>query len=113
MVMCRATRTINGETSVEDRYFITSDTGNDVEKIASAIRAYGRVENSLHWALDIAFDEDQCRIRSGYAVENFVTIRKLASNVLENSKSKKGGVRAKRLQAAWDNDYLREILMAM
>lgn len=113
MVMCRATRTVNGETSVEDRYFITSDTGNDVEKIASAIRAHWRVENSLHWVLDIAFDEDQCRIRSGYAAENLATIRKLALNVLKNSKSKKGGVKAKRLQAAWDNDYLREILMAM
>lgn len=113
MAMCRATRTVNGETSVEDRYFITSDTGNDVEKIASAIRAHWRIENSLHWVLDIAFDEDQSRIRAGYAAENLATIRKLALNVLKTNKSKKGGIKAKRLQAAWDNDYLREILMAM
>jgi len=113
MVMCRATRTLNGETSVEDRFFITSNTGHDVEKIAAAIRVHWRVENSLHWVLDVAFYEDQCRIRAGYAAENFATVRKLALNVIKGNKSKKGGVKAKRLQAAWDNDYLRELLAAM
>lgn len=113
MVMCRATRTVKGETSTEDRYFITSNTGHDMEKIAAAIRAHWQVENSLHWILDVAFYEDQCRIRMGYAAENLATVRKMALNVLKTNKSKKGGVKAKRLQAAWDNDYLREILMAM
>jgi predicted transposase YbfD/YdcC len=113
MVMCRATRTLNGQTSTEDRYFITSNTGHDIQNIAAAVRAHWQVENSLHWVLDIAFYEDQCRIRSGYAAENLATLRKMALNVLKTNKSRKGGVKAKRLQAAWDNDYLREILMAM
>ena len=113
MVMCRATRTVKGETSTEDRYFITSNTGHDMDKIAAAVRAHWQVENSLHWVLDIAFYEDQCRIRMGYAAENLATIRKMALNVIKTNKSKKGGVKAKRLQAGWDNDYLREILMAM
>lgn len=113
MAMCRATRTVNGETSVEDRYFITSCTHNNVEKMAAAIRAHWRVENSLHWVLDIAFNEDQSRIRLGYAAENLAVIRRLALNAIRASTSKKGGVKAKRLQAAWDNDYLREILMAI
>jgi predicted transposase YbfD/YdcC len=113
MVMCRATRTVKGETSSENRYFITSNTGHDIQKIAAAVRAHWQVENALHWVLDIAFYEDQCRIRMGYAAENLATVRKMALNVLKTNKSKKGGVKAKRLQAAWDNDYLREILMAM
>lgn len=113
MVMCRATRTLNGQTSTEDRYFITSNTGHDIQNIAAAVRAHWQVENSLHWVLDIAFYEDQCRIRSGYAAENLATLRKMALNVLKTNKSRKGGIKAKRLQAAWDNDYLREILMAM
>jgi predicted transposase YbfD/YdcC len=113
MVMCRATRTLNGQTSTEDRYFITSNTGHNIQNIAAAVRAHWQVENSLHWVLDIAFYEDQCRIRSGYAAENLATLRKMALNVLKTNKSRKGGVKAKRLQAAWDNDYLREILMAM
>ena len=113
MALCRATRTVNGESSVEDRYFITSCTHNDVEKIAGAIRAHWRMENSLHWVLDIAFNEDQSRIRLGYADENLAVIRRLALNAIKASTSKKGGVKAKRLQAAWDNDYLKEILMAI
>jgi len=113
MAMCRATRTVNGESSVEDRYFITSCTHDDVNKIAHAIRAHWRVENSLHWVLDIAFNEDQCRIRIGYAAENLATIRRLAINALRANTSRKGGIKAKRLQAAWDMDYLLEILMAV
>jgi predicted transposase YbfD/YdcC len=113
MAMCRATRTIKGETSTEDRYFITSNKDKPVKKIAASIRAHWRVENCLHWVLDVAFSEDQCRIRIGYAAENLATIRKLAINVIKNNTSKKGGVKAKRLQAAWDNDYLLELLMAM
>lgn len=113
MAMCRATRTLKGETSVEDRYFITSSASRNVVEVATAIRAHWRVENSLHWVLDVAFAEDQCRIRTGYAAENLATIRKLALNALKADTTKKGGVKTKRLQAAWDNDYLRNILMAM
>lgn len=113
MAMCRATRTVKGQTSTEDRYFITSSTREDVQAIAAAIRAHWKVENSLHWVLDMAFYEDQCRIRIGYAAENLATIRKLALNVIKTNKSRKGGVKARRLQAGWDNDYLRELLMTM
>jgi predicted transposase YbfD/YdcC len=113
MALCRATRTVKGETSIEDRYFITSSTKRGVIKIAAGIRAHWGVENSLHWVLDVAFGEDQCRIRTGYAAENFATIRRLALNALKTNTTKKGGVKAKRLQAAWDNDYLRDILLAI
>jgi hypothetical protein len=40
-------------------------------------------------------------------------IRKIALNILKNNQSKKGGVKAKRLQAGWDDRYLEEILLAM
>jgi predicted transposase YbfD/YdcC len=111
MVMCRSTRTVKGKTSVEDRYFITSNKRRPGKTVATAIRAHWGIENKLHWVLDIAFSEDQCRIRTGYAAENFATIRKLALTALNDNKSRKGGVRAKRLQAAWDTDYLRETFM--
>ena len=113
MVMCRATRTIKGESTTEDRYFITSSKDKSVKRIAASIRAHWRVENCLHWVLDVAFGEDQCRIRTGYAAENLATIRRAVINVIKNNKSKKGGVKTKRLQAAWDLDYLHELLMAM
>ena len=111
MVMCRASRTLNGETSVEDRYFISSCTHSNVEKIAHGVRAHWGIENGLHWVLDVAFLEDQSRIRAGHAAQNMATIRKIVLNAFNASKSRKGGIKAKRLQAGWDNAYLCEILL--
>lgn len=113
VVMCRATRTDQGKTTVEDRYFITSSTHDDVAKISDAVRAHWGIENGLHWVLDVAFDEDHSRIRSGYAAENIAAIRKIANNVLKQCTSRKGGVKAKRLQAGWDDRFMEEILLAL
>ncbi|NQT92442.1 MAG: ISAs1 family transposase [Lentisphaerae bacterium] len=113
MVMSRATRTLDGETSVEDRYFITSSVHDNVDKIADAVRDHWGIENSLHWVLDVAFLEDQSRIRTGYAAENMATIRKIAHNALKKSTSRKGGIKNKRLQAGWDNEYMKEILLGL
>lgn len=113
MVMWRNTCTKKGKTSVEDRYFITSNTGHDVDKIAAAVRAHWRIENSLHWVLDITFYEDQCRARVGYAAENLAAIRKLAINGFKANAPQNISIRRRRKIAGWDNDYLKEILMAM
>lgn len=113
MVMCQATRTVQGKTTVEDRYFITSAAHHDVVKISDAVRAHWGIENGLHWVLDVAFDEDQSRIRSGHAAENIAAIRKIANNTLKQCTSRKGGVKAKRLQAGWDDQFMREILLAL
>ena len=113
MVMCRATRTIKGKSSTEDRYFITSSKDKPIKTMASSCRARWGVENGLHWVIDVAFGEDQCRIRNRYAAENLATIRRAVINVIKNNTSKKGGVKAKRLQAAWNTEYLRELFMAM
>lgn len=111
MVMCRATRTTKTDTSVEDRYFITSAKDEDVATIAQSIRGHWGIENSLHWVLDVAFNEDQSRIRLGHAAENMNTIRKIALNTVKRNKTSKRGVKGKRKQAAWNNQYLEELLM--
>lgn len=113
MIMCRATRTEKGQTSVEDRYFITSAVHDDVVKITDAVRAHWGIENGLHWVLDVAFLEDQSRIRLGYAAENIAAIRKIANNALKKCTSRKGGVKNKRLQAGWDDRFMEDIIMAM
>ncbi len=110
MVLCRATRTVKGESSVEDRYFITS-AKDDASTIAQSIRSHWAIENSLHWVLDVAFNEDQSRIRIGHAAENMATIRKIALNTVKKNKTSKRGVKGKRKQAAWDNSYLEELIM--
>lgn len=113
MVMCRATRTVKSETSVEDRYFITSSTHNDVEKIAHGVRAHWGIENRLHWVLDVAFLEDQSRIRLRHAAENMATIRKIALNTIKKNTTRKASARAKRKLAGWEEDFLKDLLMEM
>jgi predicted transposase YbfD/YdcC len=113
MVMCRATRTVKGETSVEDRYFITSSTHNEVEKIAHGVRAHWGIENRLHWVLDVAFLEDQSRIRLRHAAENMATIRKIALNTIKKNTTRKASARAKRKLAGWEDDFLKDLLLEM
>lgn len=106
----RATRTLRGETRVTDRYFLTSLT--DVEALAHAVRAHWRIENGLHWVLDVVFREDQHRARTEHAQANLVTLRHLAVNLLKREPSVQGSIKSKRLRAAADNSYLLRVLNA-
>ena len=109
LVMVAATRTINGKTSVEERYYLSSLTP-EVARAAQAIRAHWGVENSLHWVLDVAFREDDSRVRTGFAAENLALVRKLTHNLLQQEKTLKRGTKTKRLRAGWDKAYLLSIL---
>jgi len=94
--------------SVEDRYHIASITG--AKCLLTVIRSHWGIENRLHWTLDIAFDEDQCRVRKDNGPENFAILRHIALNLLKQEKTSKHSIKAKRLQAGWDDMYLLKIL---
>ena len=68
------------------------------------------LENSLHWMLDVAFREDNSRVRQGEASENLAVLRYIRLNQLHQEKSSRVGIHAKRLKAGWDNDYLQRVL---
>ena len=78
--------------------------------INKSVRLHWGVENSLHWVLDVAFNEDHSRKRAGKAAQNFSLINRITLNLLKNEKSAKVRVRGKRLKTGWDNDYLLRIL---
>jgi predicted transposase YbfD/YdcC len=99
-----------GYTSEEKRYFISSHSNKDAEFIAHAIRSHWHVENKLHWQLDISFNEDSLKLRSGHAAQNIALMNKLALNLLKNEKSTKVGLKSKRLKAGWDNNYMMKVL---
>jgi predicted transposase YbfD/YdcC len=84
-------REINAKVSTETSYFISS-LENHPRTIANAIREHWGIENGLHWCLDIAFREDDCRVRKDHAPENLGIVRHMAINLLKRETSLKGGI---------------------
>lgn len=107
--MCEAKREVNGQTSQEKRYYLSS-LGVDGKRFAEAVRGHWSIENSLHWILDVVFREDDSRVRVGHAAENFGLLRRISVNLLQQEKTLKRGVKTKRLKAALDERYLLKVL---
>jgi len=114
IAMVESQRCVKGVTTTEHRFYISSLKADAKEGqakgLAHAIRAHWGVENPLHWSLDVSFREDDCRVRKGYASENFAVVRHIALNLLKKEKTFKGGLKAKRLKAGWAPDYLKTVL---
>ena len=109
--LVESVRTVDGKTTVETRYYISS-LANNAELFGQSVRSHWGIENSLHWVLDVALNEDDCRIRKDNAPENFSIMRRLAVNLLGREKSNKRGVKNKQFLAAMDNEYLSKVLAA-
>lgn len=92
----------------EARYYLTSLV--DAEEFGRAVRSHWGIENGLHWVLDIAFREDESRVREGASAANLVVLRHIAVNLLQQERSAKVGIKNKRLKAAWDERYLLKVL---
>ena len=107
--MVESVREVEGQTSVERRYFLSS-LPLGVQTFARAVRSHWGVENKVHWVMDVCFREDQSRARAGYAAENLATLRRLALNLLKREHTKKRGIRGKQLNAGWDHAYLARLL---
>jgi predicted transposase YbfD/YdcC len=103
-------RRVGATTTTEIRFYLSSLPA-DARRIATAVRRHWRIENQLHWTLDVAFREDECRIRMGHAAENFAVLRRIALNLLRQDQTVKAGLKAKRLTAGWDEAYLRHLLV--
>ena len=98
-----------GKTEREIRYHITS-LKPDAARLNSAIRQHWGIENKLRWVLDVGFGEDLCRKRQGNSAQNFSLINRIALNLLKQDKTCTLGIKGKRLQAGWDNEYMLQLL---
>lgn len=99
----------DGKRCYEMRYYIMSRKLS-AKQFAAAVRGHWSIENSLHWQLDVTFGEDQSRVRRGHADANFSILRRTALSLLKNNKTLNVGVKNRRLTAAWDDDYLQQVL---
>lgn len=114
--MVRRRRTLrNGTSSDETWYYLSSLPAAavaDAERFARAVRSHWCIENELHWVLDVAFDQDNNRSRTGHTAHNIAIVHHIALNLLKQEKTAKIGVKNKRLKAGWSNDYLAKLLFS-
>ncbi|NCR08106.1 MAG: ISAs1 family transposase [Microcystis aeruginosa LG13-11] len=110
LVMVRSVRQLWNKTTTEIRFFISS-LAADAQKQAEVIRRHWSIENSLHWVLDVTFNEDASRIRLGYGAENLGLLRRLSVNLLKREPSKMS-LKMKRYKAGMNNDFMVKILAA-
>ncbi len=97
----------DGKECSELRYYLSS-LPLGVKRFAQSVRSHWSIENSLHWVLDVTFNEDQSRIRKDHGPENFALLRRFAISLIQQDTSP-GSVRKKRKRAAWNNKALASI----
>jgi len=107
--MVEARREVGDTVQIETRYFLTSLPAQAV-RFAQAVRQHWGIENSLHWVLDVSFQEDACRIRKDQGAQAFAVLRHIALNLLRREPHHKRGIKARRKRAGWDRDYLVQVL---
>ena len=112
IVLVESERTEQEKTTIEHRYYISRTLGTAVYLLDSSRKHWG-IETSLHWCLDIAFREDESRIRKGNGAENFAILRHIALNLLKKEETAKIGIKNKRLKAGWDGVYLQKVLAGL
>ena len=109
VALIRSERRVNGKRTTALRYYI-SCLANNARHLLASVRKHWSIENSLHWVLDIAFREDESRMRKLNSPENFAMVRHIAYVLLKQEQREKVGIKAKRMKAAWDRDYLLQVL---
>ena len=104
-------RSVHGTDKVESeiRYFLSS-CRDDPAVLGAAIRAHWSIENAVHWVLDVTFREDDSRVRDRAAARNLALVRKIALNLIGRDRSSAASVRARRKRAAWNDDYMFQLL---
>ncbi len=107
--MVEARREVGETVQIDTRYFLTSLPTQGVQ-FAQAVRQHWGIENSLHWVLDVSFDEEACRIRKEKGAQTFAVLRHIALNLLRREPHHKRGIKARRKRAGWDRDYLLQVL---
>ena len=98
----------DGTKSDDVRYFIASRYLSG-ERFARSVRGHWGIENSLHWVLDVTFNEDQSRARERRMADNLSWLRRFGISLLKQHPSK-DSIKGKSQIAGWSNDFLMQVL---
>lgn len=94
----------------ETRYYISSIKNITPELASKSVREHWGVENTLHWVLDMSFNEDYSRIRKGNAPQVMAIIRHIALNLLQRCKPKRQSIKGFRKICSWDDAALTTVV---
>jgi predicted transposase YbfD/YdcC len=89
---------------------IASSLDLDIEKFAKGVRKHWGVENGLHLALDIIFDEDRHRYQDRVGAANLSLLRKVALAILSRDLLLKCGRASKQMRAATSSSFREHLL---
>lgn len=109
LIQIESERYLDADIQKETRYYISSEEGLSADYFNELVRGHWGIENKLHWHLDVTFREDSCRARAGFSAENLSALRKLALQMIKNQKDKLS-LKKRRLKAAYNTDYLKDII---
>src|SRR3982751_3272001 len=98
----------DGKEAIEVRYYLSS-LGLDVQEFSRAVRGHWGIENGCHWILDMAFREDESRLRDGNLRENFAWLNRWALSLLKQHPGRQG-VAMKRRSCGWSDAFLMEVV---
>jgi predicted transposase YbfD/YdcC len=98
-----------GKVKAEIRHYLSS-AKLPPEALAAAIRSHWRVENGLHWVLDVTFREDASRVRERNAARNLALLRKIALNLARADVTLKASLKGKRKYAGWDDTFMAALI---
>lgn len=107
--MVYRSRRVNGKESDEVVYFISS-LPPKVRMLSKHVRDHWKIENQLHWSLDVTFAEDASRVRKGNGQEIASAFRRMALSLLKRNTTVKASLSGKRLMAGWNPAILEQIL---
>jgi predicted transposase YbfD/YdcC len=105
-----ATREFKDKTTKESRYYISSIKNITPQSALKAVRQHWGIENTLHWVLDMSFNEDYSRIRKDNAPHVMAIIRHIALNLLQKCKPKRQSIKGFRKICSWDNTVLTNLV---
>jgi predicted transposase YbfD/YdcC len=112
IIMVKSKRVL-GNKQTEDTRFYLSSCEPCANKLLEVTRKHWSIENSLHWALDVTFREDESRIRKGAAPENFAIFRHIAMNLIKSNTSIDASVKRKRFMASLDDEVRKTLIQSI